>query len=210
MNIKIKNAKLNYNLITSIFINVVIFLCMIILGDVKFETSDDFVMQSIVSGAYSGNPNPHMMFINVLYGKVLAVLYNIFPNTSWYVYSLLFVGLMSFIVIGYVILEYIDKPISYIVLAVLIMFFSDDIYILIQFTKTASLAVISGSMLFLAGVIKEKVNKKQVIIGGFIVLLGVMLRYSTIYLAGPFILYDLLCEIVVNRDKYNIKRLSKI
>ena len=46
----------------------------ILFCDIKYEVSDDFVMSTILSGAYTKEPNPYIMFVNVLWGYCLLPL----------------------------------------------------------------------------------------------------------------------------------------
>ena len=71
---------------------VAIFLFMSWALSIRFETNDDVVMLMISSGAYSGTPDYHLVFINVIYGLLLKGLYFILPGLEWYtiLFSLFF------------------------------------------------------------------------------------------------------------------------
>ena len=65
-------------------INLVFLLSILLFCDIKYETSDDFIMASIMSGAFGGEPNPHMIFINIIWGYILLPFYYLNSHISWY------------------------------------------------------------------------------------------------------------------------------
>ena len=58
-------------------INALFLICYLISGTMKYEVSDDFMMEVMVSGAYTGTPSPYIMFMNPLIGLFLSTLYNL-------------------------------------------------------------------------------------------------------------------------------------
>ena len=71
-------------------LNLLFLIAALVFAETKYEVSDDFVMETIISGAYVTEPNPHMLFVNILYGYLLNPLYCLFPIVNWYTLSLLF------------------------------------------------------------------------------------------------------------------------
>ncbi len=47
-------------------------------------TNDDPGMLMIVSGQYSGSPDPHIIFSNIILGKLLAYLFTLNMFINWY------------------------------------------------------------------------------------------------------------------------------
>lgn len=39
---------------------------ILLFANVKYEVSDDFMMEMVASGAYTGQPDPHIMFSNII------------------------------------------------------------------------------------------------------------------------------------------------
>ena len=130
--------------------------------DVKYEVSDDFIMSTIISGAYGNGYNPHLMFINVIWGYMLLPFYYLMPKISWYLVAQLLVCLLSFILVSYMLLEKLEKPIAILFIIILLTFFADDAYILVQFTKTAMIAVVGGGITFLWAVFNERKKRLQI------------------------------------------------
>ncbi|MEG2522319.1 MAG: hypothetical protein RSA90_00105 [Lachnospiraceae bacterium] len=209
-----KNSVLS-DFVIALMLNLFFFLLVLFFCDIKYEVSDDFVIETILSGAYGGEINPRMLFVNVILGHLLGAIYHVIPGISWYFVFQIFLGFISFTSVTYFLMKKLPRLSAIIISTLFILFFSDDIYILIQFTKTSVLAVMSGSLLFLWGVFAERICKKMIFIGGVLVIAGSLLRFNSVYLAAPFILLILLIEIIsiwVNRkeDKKWYQRLCKI
>lgn len=174
-------------------LNLLFLASILIFCDIKYEVSDDFVMSTIISGAYGNGYNPHLMFINVLWGYLLLPFYHMAPGISWYLIAQLLVCLLSFTVVSYMLLERLERPVAFLFIIVLLTVFADDAYILVQFTKTAMIAVMGGGIVFLWILFHEKF--RPLLIGaGLLCLAGTLIRFMTIYLAGGFFLIVLAVE----------------
>ncbi len=185
---------LQSNYFWAIGVNVLFLGLILLFCDLKYEVSDDFVMATVMSGAYEGgNPNPHMVFVNVMLGYILMPFYKMFPQVSWYFVSQLALLLMSFTLCGYMLLEKNGKVIGGLLSVLLLYFFADDAYILVQFTKTAAVVVMCSSLVFVWSLFENR-RKALTIISGILCLTGAMIRFSAIYVAGGFLLIVLAVE----------------
>lgn len=178
-------------LINTIFLMLVLCFC-----DLKYEVSDDFVMATIISGAYDGgNLNPHMIFVNIILGYILMPFYKLFPQISWYfIFQLIFLFL-SFTLASYMFLKKNGKIVGGMISVLLLFFFASDAYILVQFTKTAAVVIISNSLVFIWALFENQ-RKCLIIISGILCLFGTMIRFSTIYLSGAYLLFILAIEFI--------------
>ena len=61
-----KRITFTYSLALGVWIVIFLFLAWAL--SIRFESNDDVVMLMISSGAYSGTPDYHLVFINVIYG----------------------------------------------------------------------------------------------------------------------------------------------
>ena len=178
------------NLLNAILLNS-LFLCLVLLFcDVKYEVSDDFVMAAILSGAYGNGINPQMVFVNVIIGYLLLPFYKVFPGVSWYFIFQFFLIYISSCIVTFLLLERLEKPKAFMLSVMFVLFFSNDAYILMQFTKTAMLAIMAGSLLFVWALFHGK-SVWNILAGALICLMGTMLRFPDIYLAGGFLLFIL-------------------
>lgn len=196
------------NILIAVILNL-IFLCILLfLCDLKYEVSDDFIMACIMSGAYGGKYNPHMIFVNVLWGYFLLPFYRILPQISWYFVFQIVIIFISSTTISYFLLEKLEKIQAIMLSFACIMFFANDAYILVQFTKTAIFAVMAGSLLFLDALFHEK-GKISIICGGVLCIIGTLIRFNVIYIAGGFLLFIILYEFVLLIRETKNKKLLK-
>lgn len=186
-----------YNFLTAICINAVFLVLILVFCEIKYETSDDYVMSAIMSGAYNGNPNPHLIFINILWGYLLLPFYNLIPQISWYLIFQLALCFCSFTAVTYILLKKLDVIMGIMLSVLFITFFSDDVYIMVQFTKTAILVVMAGSILFLQALFhKEIYRKREIFFSGLLTFSGSLIRFNVIYIAGGFLLIILTIEFI--------------
>lgn len=200
MNINIKKNPIirkiqSSNLLAAFLINI-FFLCLVLLFcDMKYEVSDDFVMAAILSGAYGNGSNPQMIFVNVIIGYLLLPFYKLVPGVSWYFILQIFLIFASSCMVTFFLLERVEKPKAIMLSVMFILFFSNDAYILVQFTKTAMITIMAGSLLFIWALFDKK-SIWYVLTGALLCLMGTMLRFADIYLAGGFLLFILGYEFV--------------
>lgn len=191
------------NVWLAVGINLVFLLSILLFCDIKYETSDDFIMASIMSGAFGGEPNPHMIFINIIWGYILLPFYYLNSHISWYLIAQILLCFASCTIFSYMLLEKSDKKPAVMLIVLLLTFFADDVYVLVQFTKTAVLAVMAGGAVFMWALAENK-TKKLKIFSALLCLLGTMVRFNTIFLAGGFLTILIISEtLIFFKDKHN-------
>ena len=146
--------------------------------------------QQILSGALTGKPNQYILFSNILLGYLLKGIYTYIPNISFYFIMLELMGLISLIIIVWIILKRCRISIGILVSIICLVCFSDDLFILVQFTKTASVAIAAGGFLFLETISDKSIRHRKLITlaGCVLFLFGCMLRFACIYCVMPFLL----------------------
>ncbi|MBP5260528.1 MAG: hypothetical protein J6Z43_00205 [Clostridiales bacterium] len=201
---------LKHPLLSSLILNA-LFLCLaIVFCDPKYETSDDHIVDAILSGAFTGEYDPHLLFSNIIWGYFLVLLYNLIPNISFYFVSLVAAGFISSTVIAFLTIKRNNNWIGILLAIVFLSFYSNDLFILIQFTKTAGTAVLAGALLLLNGMFAEK-DKRSVILhclsGTILALAGTMIRFDAFYVVIPFILllFIILAVVNIKNKKINMK-----
>lgn len=196
----------NSDIFLAVMINTVFILSILLFCDIKYEVSDDFVMSAIMSGAYGNQPNPHLIFINILWGYLLLPFYYIFPKIGWYLIFQLLLCFSSLTLVSYMLFQKLDRTMAMMASVLLLTVFGSDAYVLVQFTKTAMLAVMGGGIVFVWSVFERK-GLKKTILSGMICLLGTWIRLDVIYIAGGFILFILLVEFVKKlKSRINVKK----
>ena len=63
-------------------INLVLLILFAFSGCMKYEVSDDFIMEMVVSGAYTGSPSSFIMFMHPMIGIVLLYVIYIYRNNQ--------------------------------------------------------------------------------------------------------------------------------
>lgn len=189
----------------ALLINICFMVLVFVFCDSKYEVSDDFVMASILSGAYGDGPNPHMIFVNVILGYLLMPFYYLFPQVSWYYVFQIFVIFLSSVTITYLLFEWSERTCAKVLSVLLITFFTSEAYVLVQFTKTAIFAVMAGALMFIWALFNEK-SRVKILWGAILCLIGTWIRFATIYIAGVFILLILSYEVAKLFLKKKAKR----
>ena len=178
-----------------------------------FEENDDTYLAMIAEGAF-GQREPHLMYINYAYGRLLKLLYGILPQYRWYCllqYILIFVGLC---LITRVLCDYRNgRLIAF--LTVLASFF--ELYVSLQYTKTAVLASMAGYIGILHSVRstgflsaaesergEEQKNRRKagpgfLISGSLLLIFGALLRDNSFFLASIFAFCVFLAELYRER-----------
>lgn len=163
--------------------------------EVKYEVSDDFVMELIASGAFSGRPDGHLMFCSYIWGQLLTVLYRLLPGISWYFLAQIAVGFLSLCGFAFFLAHTMDLRGGLLFTVFFAAFFARDIYVLPQFTKTAAVAIASGGLLFVWGLFYRK-GKGCVLAGAALTVAGCFLRHNSIFVVGAYIAVYVIFESV--------------
>ena len=138
----------------SLAINLFFLALCLIFGDLKFGAIDDYFMAARLTGALGTDYNPHLIFVNAIYGYALLPLYHLFPKVGWYYIGEMFSVFLSFTVIGYVLLQRCGERWGAILATLFTALFASDFYLVVQFTQCASILSAAGMLLFAYGVVK--------------------------------------------------------
>ena len=176
-------------MITAIVLCLFFFIMAMIFCDPKYESNDDFWTDTVLSGVWTGEYDQHLLFSNILIGYILKGLYSLIPYVSFYFVFLELLGLLSSIVVVWLILKHCRLSIGLLASVILLTCFSDDLFILVQFTKIAAAAVAAGGFLFLEGILDKSFvhGKAAMISGALLFVTGSMLRIDCIYTVLPFL-----------------------
>lgn len=185
---------LTYSTIINLFF---IALCLIF-GDLKFGAVDDYFMAARLTGALGTDYNPHLIFVNAIYGYALLPLYHLFPTIGWYYIGEMAAVFISFVVIGYVLLQRCGERWGAILAALFTALFASDFYLVLQFTQCASILSAAGMLLFAYGVTSINNVKFNIqstlpfILGVALMLWGSVMRWQAFLMGMPFFCLGLL------------------
>ena len=170
----------------SAVINLFFLALCLIFGDIKFGAIDDYFMAARLSGALGTDYNPHLIFVNAIYGYALLPLYHLFPKIGWYYIGEMFSVFLSFSVIGYVLIQRCGERWGATLAALFTALFASDFYLVVQFTQCASILSAAGMLLFTYGVITQPRRKLPFILGVILMLWGSAMRWQAFLMGMPF------------------------
>jgi hypothetical protein len=169
-------------------LNVAFFAFMAWMLPLGFEENDDVMMAMIANGSYTGSPDFHLVYINVLYGWALTLLYGLTTSVEWYTLSFAVLQILSMSVLSYCVLT-MDNRARWekgLWLAVLYVLWA-RIIVAFQFTTTAGMVCLAGCMLLLRTSIKARWT------GVLFVVIAALIRFFAAGLVGllmaPIIVY---------------------
>ncbi len=142
---------------------------------IRFEDNDDVTYAWIASGVYTGTPDIHLVFLNALYGCLVAGLYNLFPRVEWYsVLFLFWLALSAAVCLYYVLKDETAKTYKLLGISIIILFLTYFV-IRLQFTTVAASLAFAGLLLLC---------KRNFIFGGVLLLLGSLIRFEAAGMVG--------------------------
>lgn len=170
-------------------INTLFFAMMAVLLPLGFEENDDVIMAMIANGTYSGTPDCHLVYINVIYGALLAALYRLSTAIEWYTLSFAVLHIVSASVLTYCVLTTPSRARWERALWLLALYVLwARIIIAFQFTTTAGITSLAGCALLLR---KESLKARWS--GVSLLVVAALVRFWAAGLVGllmaPMIIY---------------------
>ena len=170
-------------------VNVVIFAILAMMLPLGFEENDDVMMAMIANGSYSGTPDYHLVYINVIYGAILAGLYTWTNMVEWYTLSFAVLHILSMSILVYCVLTIPNRSKWERVLWIFALYVLwARIIIAFQFTTTAGITALAGCTLLL-----RKESSVARWSGAVLVVIAALVRFWAAGLVGllmaPIIVY---------------------
>ena len=167
-------------------LNTVFLLLSLFLFCPFFEETDDSSIAMIAEGAF-GSRCPYLIYTNIMYGRLLTLLYGLIPAVRWHSALQYLFCFVSFTLLTYLLDGYKNgRLFSF----VLLMGSFYEIYVSLQYSKTAAFICLAGyiSIIFVArGLITQK--RERVFfysLGILLLLFGLCLRKECFFLATGF------------------------
>lgn len=171
---------LKNNWTIAILANIIIFIVIMSLTDVTYESNDDYGIALRIVDGYSS-----IFLINYYLCKILVPLQAVMAGRNVFVLFQIVSSLCAFIVVSKVILD-ADKTVWFkIVCMLVIATFSIDHYCMIQYTKTSSFLIAAGLVILVDAVTKKR-NIGYIAGGMIFVYLGASLRFINMYVGIGF------------------------
>lgn len=167
----------------AVVINLVFLALYVVLGNCSFSSCDDFFMSAILTGAYGGEYDVHLYFVNAVYGYFLKPFYLIFPKIGWYYVFEVAEVFASFTVFTYVLLSRLGKKWGVLASCFLLSCLAPVFYFQISFTQNASLLTATGFLLIYLG---SREKKKYLVLGVLFTVAGFVMRRDAFLLGVPY------------------------
>jgi hypothetical protein len=132
-------------------VNLILFGLFLACATPVYETNDDMMMQMIASGFYTGHPDGHLVFTNVLIGWVLKFLYGTWAGCNWYFIYLMAVHYTALTAIAFLVASRRGGWLFTLFYAGFFLIVELHILLHLQFTTTAFLAGTAGLLLLVDG-----------------------------------------------------------
>lgn len=194
-----------FNLVLALIISVLCCISVYKHFSIFYFINDDTAMRNIVSGAYLGKPDGHLIFIQYVLGWVLSMLYKIIPMVDWYGLMLFGTHFLCMFFFLERFLEIYKGKNKIVILGFGIVIFSlfdlDNIIVSFQFTTTAAVCA-AMAIFLLVSFPRQASNKKWIWYGSeivFLTLLSFCIREKVLYMLAPFGVIIWLYKIYTNR-----------
>ncbi len=158
-------------------LNLVVMVALFLVMRPYFETNDDITISGIANGAYDVR-DAHLVFINYLLGMLYQLFYSLPGRLPWHTFFQYLVLWMSFSAVTYVILQKMERTAGLCAAGILLIYFSYEGYIRMQFSKVAGIAMGAALFLLFYGVTKEKISPGAIISGWILGCVGSMYRFD--------------------------------
>lgn len=176
----------NNLLIQAVLINVCVFFLFQVFFNPYFETNDDNYISAILYGVY-GHYDTHLVYMNVIMGKIIKFFLLIFPQLPWYTIIQYGVLWVAFTAITYLTLKEKETKTGYFLSWIVLIFFGYECYVKIQYSKTAGVVTIAGILLIYTGLKQKKIKKIETLLGIILTLVGSLYRFEVFFMVLPII-----------------------
>lgn len=176
--------------------NAVFFALMAWMLPMRFEQNDDVFMCMIANGVYSGAPDAHLVYINAIYGSMLAWLYGLTRAVEWYTLSFSVLHVLAMTIITFCILHDDRRGnVSKCMWLVLVYVLWMRIILSLQFTTTAALVCVAGCLMLMR-------SPKSQWVGVGLVLVASLIRFMAAGLVGLLFAPLMLSELRLNWKRW--------
>ncbi|MBR4639471.1 MAG: hypothetical protein IKO79_02795 [Butyrivibrio sp.] len=191
-----------------IFITTVIMCCFSIMGGcLDYAGNDDTFRNLISAGAFGDIFNFYMPNSNILYGVPAYLLNMILPQINWYYWIMVGLSVISISASCSICLEKCDLFLAEAITVFINIILARDYYIAVQYTKSASLWIISGFIIIFHSICKENLHW---IWGALLFVYGTSERFKCMLMALPFFAVFITVFYLANYKQQNLPKFKVI
>ena len=178
-------------------LNLLFLLLCLGIGGIHVGSLDDYFMSAIVTGAYGGEFDPHILFVNGAYAYFLKPFYLLFPSVGWYYIFQLVSVFAAFTVFTYFMLRQVSGRLGIALSVFVLACLASDLYMNVAFTQCAAAATAAAIVLFYFG--NSERRRLWLVAGGVFFVVGIVFRKEGFLLGMPFLVAVLALSVVETR-----------
>lgn len=187
-----------------IIINTVFFVICNLLFEFKYEQVDDFIIMNLITKS-DGMYSIYGIQMHPIICGLIVLLYKTTININWYTIFMLVMQFISITIIGTVFIKK-DKKMGILLHIAFIFIIYSKMLVYIQYTTVAMLCITSGIILLMWSIRDiEKAQNLGLIIAILMIVVGCLIRFSTIIIAIPFLVLYFTCKIIKEKKIKVIK-----
>ena len=191
------NSVLQQPFCKALCLNLLFLLLCLGIGGIHVGSLDDYFMSAIVTGAYGGKFDPHILFVNGAYAYFLKPFYMLFPSVGWYYIFELVSVFAAFTVFTYFMLRQVSGRLGIALSVFVLACLASDLYMNVAFTQCAAAATAAAIVLFYFG--NSERRRMWLVVGGVFFVVGIVFRKEGFLLGMPFLVAVLALNVVETR-----------
>lgn len=149
----------------------VLYIVVMLLMYKPFLSPDDYFMSERVYGVFGDEYDYHTSYMSFNYGKFIALLLRIFPCVPWYTILFYIWIFLSLMLVSKLVLDKLPNSISFLVVNIILLYFSYEGYVCIQFTKVAGIVGAAGVLAVILGT-----TWVEIVVGMGLFILAIFIR----------------------------------
>ena len=166
-------------------LNLLFLLLCLCVGGIHVGSLDDYFMSAVITGAYGGEFDPHILFVNGAYAYFLKPFYWLFPNVGWYYIFQLISVFAAFTVFLCFILRQVRGRLGIALSVLVLACLASDLYTNVAFTQCAAAATAAAIVLFYFGNTERR--RLWLVAGAVFFVVGIIFRKEGFLLGMPFL-----------------------
>ena len=183
--------------VKALCLNLLFLLLCLGIGGIHVGSLDDYFMSAIVTGAYGGEFDPHIFFVNGAYAYFLKSFYCLFPSVGWYYIFQLLSVYAAFTVFTYFVLRQVGGRLGIALSVFVLACLASDLYMNVAFTQCAAAATAAAIVLFYFG--NSERRRLWLVAGGIFLVVGIVFRKEGFLLGMPFLVAALALSVFETR-----------
>ncbi len=179
------NGASKYAVLINFFICVFFFLSHLLGYGIKFDNSDDRVMNEIAIGAFKGDPR-YLVFVGFIYGAVIDFLNGLVPSVNWYVIIYLIITFASVASICLICTKKMHFSLSVVFTCMFNWLVATSAYTHLQYTKVTSVTAVAGFVILYYSLIHHDEHKFLWIFGILLTGIAASIRWIACEMIMPY------------------------